>query len=261
MGKESIRFVNVMGQMFQGVRHKNVQCEMHMHFMIEIVFNIKGVLQVGTESKTYNLKAGEGLLFMPYEIHSYKTEAESECIILVFSPEFLEDFSVGKVFDNALFSINQTVMEYVAQMVEEGCSTSVAVKAMLYPLLSEFLKNNNVTENKKMSNEIYRRALSYIEKYYGQDISLKSAAKEIGCHYVYLSRNFSKRTGFSFVTYLNRFRVARSLSDLKSSNLSVTEIAYKNGFGSLRSYNRAFRTCMSMAPTEYREKEPEFHIG
>ena len=239
----------------------DVLCTDHLHFMAELVFVYEGVLTVGLEGKLYDLKSGDGMFFTPYEIHSYHTKEHNKAVIIVFSPEVLEELTAASSFHSPFFSVSRQVSEYVCNVADEEKHSTADLKAMLYPLLREFLRQRGTDTDISRYNDICRKALSYIDLNYREEITLKAVAKEIGCHPVYLSRIFSQRTGFSFVSYLNRFRVVQSLKDLKKNKLSVTEIAYKNGFGSLRSYNRAFNDCMHRTPTEYRKSGDYFHIG
>ena len=41
---------------------------------------------------------------------------------------------------------------------------------------------------------------------------------------------------------------------ITNTAMSLTEIAYESGFGSVRSFNRAFRGLYGITPGEYREK-------
>ncbi len=248
-------------QYFSIVKHKAVECQDHLHYMMEFVFVTEGTLEVGWEGKTNDLKCGEGMLFMPYEIHSYSSKQYNQAVVIVFSPEFVEELQIGAVFEKHSVNISENALDYAEKNMLKSDKSMVDIKAILYPLISDFFKDNRVLSVDEMHNEIFLSALKNIYNHYNEDISLKSVAKNIGCHYVYLSRNFSKATGLSFISYLNRFRVAKSLEMLKNTNLSITEIAYETGFCNLRSYNRAFKQYMTVTPTEYRKNDDKVHTG
>ena len=56
----------------------------------------------------------------------------------------------------------------------------------------------------------------------------------------YLSRVFSEAVGINFRRFVNELRLEYARELLTTTDLPVTEIAYKSGFGSIRSFNRAF---------------------
>lgn len=59
--------------------------------------------------------------------------------------------------------------------------------------------------------------------------------------------------GMSFPEYLNSLRLKDALSLLEESDLSIEEISEKAGFGSVRTFQRQFRTTYNMSPKEYRK--------
>lgn len=227
----------------------------HLHYGIEIIFVLDGEICATREDEKYTLTKGEGLLFMPYEVHSYETKKSSKVTILVFSSEFIDELNTGDRFTKLKFPISQSVINYASEFTcHENWSVS-DIKALIYPLFREFLAVNRITVSENEYSEIVRQTLTYIEQHYGEDIGLSDAAEFIGCHYVYLSRCFSQNTGFPFTVYLNRYRIARSLYLLKNTHDTITDIAYKCGFGSLRSYNRVFKACLNESPKEYRSSK------
>ena len=52
--------------------------------------------------------------------------------------------------------------------------------------------------------------------------------------------------------YLNRYRISKSLDLLRSTDLSVTEIALSAGFGSASYYAETFRQHLGKSPREFR---------
>lgn len=224
----------------------------HLHYGAEFVVCLDGEIEVSRESDRYILHPGEGLFFMPYEMHSYKTSDTSKVAITVFSPELIDEMGGGDRYTNYKFCIPGSLIDFMMGIIDLKKWSYVQIKSLIYPLFCSFLNYNKITVSKNEYSDIVRQGLSYIEQHYHEEIGLSDASRAIGCHYVYLSRSFSENTGFSFSTYLNRYRIARSLHLLRNTQESITDIAYKCGFGSLRSYNRVFKSCMNQSPREYR---------
>ena len=80
--------------------------------------------------------------------------------------------------------------------------------------------------SKKILTNI-KKAISYMEKNYENDISLKDIADEIGMSPTTFSRFFKKTTGETFYCYLSKIRLYHAHKELINSDASITEIAFK----------------------------------
>lgn len=240
---------------FSSFTKENVSYPDHLHYGAEFVFCLEGEIEVTRETDTYTLRHGEALFFMPYEMHSYKTEKNSKVTIMVFSPEFIDEIKSGDRYTCQKFTVSDAVIDFTSGYIARRDLSVAQIKGLVYPLFCEFLVTNKLTISKNEYSDVVRKSLKFIEQHYHEEIGLEDASRDIGCHYVYLSRCFSENTGFSFSTYLNRYRVARSLYLLKYTQDTITDIAYSCGFGSLRNYNRVFKTYMNQTPSVYRTSD------
>ena len=68
----------------------------------------------------------------------------------------------------------------------------------------------------------------------------------------YISHLFSDKLHISFNDYVNSLRVSHACRYLRDGTLSVTEVAAKVGFGTLRTFNRAFSKQIGCTPSAYR---------
>ncbi len=77
-------------------------------------------------------------------------------------------------------------------------------------------------------------------------------ARLLGCAPGTLSRGFRRDTGESIPAFVSRLRVEAARDMLNESAFSTSEIARKTGFGTLRTFHRAFRSQTGMTPMAYR---------
>ena len=68
-----------------------------------------------------------------------------------------------------------------------------------------------------------------------------------------LSDLIRKLTAYSPMAYLTRLRIARARALLRSSDVSITEIAISCGFSSSQYFANVFRRCVGQTPSAYRE--------
>ncbi|HYH07422.1 MAG TPA: AraC family transcriptional regulator [Thermoanaerobaculia bacterium] len=67
-----------------------------------------------------------------------------------------------------------------------------------------------------------------------------------------LSRDFAGEYGISLSAYLKQRQVENAQVLLTSSDLPATRIGYQCGFGTRRTFYRAFRRGTGMSPDQYR---------
>ena len=95
-----------------------------------------------------------------------------------------------------------------------------------------------------------------MDKNYKQKIELNEIAalsnmtKEAFCRY------FKKATNYTFVQFLNRYRISHAKRFLMSGK-SVTEACYSCGFESLSYFNRIFKKITDENPSTFRKRYVE----
>ena len=67
-----------------------------------------------------------------------------------------------------------------------------------------------------------------------------------------LSRDFAAAYGVALSAYLKRRQIRHAQSLLEGSDLSTTRIGYLCGFGTRRTFYRAFRRIAGLSPDQYR---------
>lgn len=68
-----------------------------------------------------------------------------------------------------------------------------------------------------------------------------------------LAREFSASAGCCVKDYLLMLQIEWARELLRTTNCSTARIAAETGFGTVRSFYRAFRRCTGESPTEYRK--------
>lgn len=93
----------------------------------------------------------------------------------------------------------------------------------------------------------------YIDDNYASELSIEQTAQKFHISPDYLAHKFKDAMNVSFQRYVRFRRIAVSREMLSGTTLSVSEIAYSCGFGSVSQFNRMFRSAAGMAPGRYRE--------
>ena len=95
---------------------------------------------------------------------------------------------------------------------------------------------------------------AYLDENYASPLSIRETAHRFHISPGYLAHQFKNALNISFQRYINFRRITQAQQMLTDTDISIGEIAYANGFGSVSQFNRTFRTIAGMSPTLYRIK-------
>lgn len=114
---------------------------------------------------------------------------------------------------------------------------------------------DDLTEESVRTREIAGRIESYIHEHLTDPrLSALDIAKAAGVSPKYAGNIFKKVYSQSFIKYINLKRIAEARNLLVTSELNVTEIAYKLGFNSPEQFIRVFKAEEGLPPLEFRQK-------
>ena len=98
-------------------------------------------------------------------------------------------------------------------------------------------------------------SMQYLFRHFREDISLQQVAAQSGYTPNYFSHLFHEITGEKFVDFLGNLRLNYCKMLLLSTDLSISEIAEKSGFGSSSAMYRRFHKTTGQSPKEFRQKK------
>lgn len=108
------------------------------------------------------------------------------------------------------------------------------------------------------SDELKDRLLSLLENrknYLESDLRITELCRELNTNRTYLSNMINNEFDLSFSDLINLYRVKHAVSLIeedKNNNLALNDVALESGFGSLSSFNRAFKKVNGMTAGQFR---------
>jgi len=117
-------------------------------------------------------------------------------------------------------------------------------------LLSTFTVDYDTFEDDDKMKLVYE----YVQKNFSNKITLDDVSDIASMSAVSFNRFIKKRTGKTFVNYLNDIRVGYAARWLVEKDLSISEIAFKSGFNNIANFNRIFKGIKNTTPSQYREE-------
>lgn len=151
---------------------------------------------------------------------------------------------VSDLFKKLIFSHNNS--SFSAQFEE---------KAALLNILGYYFEN--ASSEVMLIQSSYTSRLNdivkYIHKNLNSAITVESLAEYFHLHPNYFIKYFKKYTGTSPIQYINKTRIEKAKLLLKSTDLSITEISDRTGFGDIYHFSRSFKCYTGYSPSDFKK--------
>ena len=234
----------------------------HMHDQIELVLVQQGQVRAWVDAKEYTLKTGDAFIVFPNQVHEYFDMEFGKHLLMIFSPAQIPALTAlfeGHLPESAVVSLGDDA-ELLASLASRAAETyrsdtphkTAIVDGYMTALLGEICRRLTFGVTDAVPQGNAKKVINYCRKHYREDISLEILEKELYINRYYISHMFADYLHVGFNEYINSLRVFEACRRLRHEATSITEIAQQVGFGSSRTFNRAFQKKMGMSPSDYR---------
>ena len=100
------------------------------------------------------------------------------------------------------------------------------------------------------------RAVQLINERFADRLTIDALAAAVGMERFAFAHAFRRETGMAPHAYLRERRLAAATEALEERK-SILEVAFDSGFGSVSSFNRAFRAAFGVSPSRYRQLQAQ----
>lgn len=115
-------------------------------------------------------------------------------------------------------------------------------------LLSTYGSHNSKFENSLQIEKVY----TFIQQNFHRKVTLSEVSDLVNMSTVSFNRFIKKRTGKTFIEYINDTRISYAARWLIETDLSIGEIGFKCGFNNIANFNRVFKKSKDCTPSEFR---------
>ncbi|MGE7854387.1 GH39 family glycosyl hydrolase [Bacillus paramycoides] len=244
----------------------------HWHNSVEIIFVLRGTLEVRLNHEKRTLSEGDVLLIN--QCHVHEVIGLDRNIIATFLIPFsylkekiaradeinFECYSGEKDKErrHALDQIRRLLAEMVQLKYQKGDVYEIDMQIRMLEVFSILLKQFKISASVGAMNEKYMermlRIIIYIDDRYKEPITLQAIAEREFLSVPYLSKFFSDNIGLNFQAYLTSIRLKYTVEELlHNREIPIADIALKHGFPNAKSFYAAFKARYNVTPNEYRK--------
>lgn len=240
-----------------------LKCSAHLHYYVEIVYMREGRAKAFIDSDVYEIKSGDLLLVFPNRIHRFEDMVcNNKYDLFIINPDIVSDLSERISEENPEDPVIRNVKRNERLLSLIGILSDVKnfpqayrdtlIRGYFLSFFAEVLEMLPMRAAKSDENQAMRTVIRYCALNFTKDLSLTILEEELHLSKYYISHLFGDKLGIRFNDYINSLRISESCRLLRVSDMSITEISNASGFGTLRTFNRAFIKQMGVSPSEYK---------
>lgn len=247
----------------------------HWHNSIEILYVLKGKINVTIDTDTYEIEENELEIVNIDESHRIFSDEFNKVLIFHIDPNFFEKYynDIKNMFfytntsdkgaqEDERYNEFRTILsiilcEFTQKSNDYDEEVEKALVDLLFHLINNFhylLYDNDEIKSNEAQLERYHRISKYIFNNYNNNITLQDIAKNEFLSTHYLSHEIKYATGYSFTDLINLTRVEESVKLLLDTDKTISEICEEVGFSHTRYYNKHFKAYYKSTPLQYRKK-------
>jgi len=136
-----------------------------------------------------------------------------------------------------------------------SCTTLEEYETHIRQLFLYLCEQQELTSDTAQNKEtlLVKKIKNYVENYYSDySLNVTAVADAINLSPNYMSKIFKNNTGEGLLSYINKVRINHATELLRTTNISVDEIALMVGFSNSRSFRRNFQNLTGITATDYR---------
>jgi len=215
--------------------------------------------------KRQQISAGTMILLFPNEWHTYEPDKNTGWTEYwvgfkgihidkridngFFSPKY-PLFNLG--FSSSIINLYDDIATYARE--ERPGYQQIISSIVLYIFGTVYYKNKNLIFNDSYTINKIDEAKNIMKQQIESNISPEQIAETLGVSYSWFRKMFKQYTDVSPAQYLLNLKFLRSKELLGTTDMPITEIAYKLNFETVSQFSTFFRKKEGIPPMQYRKE-------
>lgn len=233
------------------------------HDSLELIFVVEGEGNILCDCRKYRLLSGDIIIVNSGEVHRINTESSMTYHCFIIGESFCKENGVDigeirfmtRIRDEKLMSLLDVIIDQW-----DGASpySVTEIRSAALSILLHLLKNfvfEEMTRGDRWQSDSIINALEFVNNNFRESLSLDDVAKRAGMSKYHFVREFKRYTGHTVVRYINILRCEYAKRLLRSTELSVGDIAAGCGYENQSYFSKIFKTYTGILPREFRASE------
>ncbi len=252
----------------------------HTHNYLELAYVLNGSAVHNCNRSSTLIHEGDYFIIDYNSSHSYQATTDSfELINCLFMPELIDPSlknckSLQPVisscqirFKNAFFTtdpsetifkdedgkIKALLMTILEEFQEQARGYQQIIHSKIIELLVTTMRKIYSGPQLNQKSDDMGRIMQYINSEYTNDITLKDICQKFNYSLSYMSMKFKKAIGMTYIEYLQKIRIERSMFLLINTDMSVEEITQAVGYHDIKSFYAIFKKISNTTPAKFRK--------
>lgn len=238
----------------------------HFHDEYEIYYLIDGSRQFYINDRVYPMSIGTLAFVDGEDMHrtfSPNNDPYTRFVVFIKKSKLQNEFpQLTTPFSNsgaiALNSAQQKQIRRLLDIIKDECEHTYQMRheAIYALVINLFINVMRLVHEAPLVLSDGRCAafdvIDYINSHYNEKLSLEDISENCHISISHLTRLFKKSTGYTVVQYTNNIRIKKAAELIKSTRLSISDIALKTGFSSFSYFGKLFSENYGISPLKYR---------
>ena len=256
------------------INHPRYVMSYHWHVEYEIIRILSGEFTVTLDEKSFKATKGDVIFIHSGILHSgIPVDCVYQCIVFDMNvflklnsvcADYIQkivhqDILIFHHFDGRYPDLLNVVNSLFHSMEEKKPGYELSVIGQFYHFFGIVFSNHYYLDSQPKARRDYKRILQlkqvveFIEKNYASPLTLSQLSESVSMSPKYFCRFFSEMTHQTPMDYLNRQRIEQACYQLSTTDDSITDIAYRNGFNDLSYFIRTFKKYKGTTPGKYKK--------
>lgn len=200
--------------------------------------------------------------FLPEIVRSAGSASADHLMLLPFYCQIEEQPHVLRAGEAEAKAVHATLAELFACFAEDGPYARTGARSHFLVLLHHLARRFGAAERLKdfyarqqTKRGRLREVFEFIDRHYGERISLPGVAALAGLSRPQFHAVFKKAAGTTLVDYVNQVRLAHAARLLHETEHAIADIAHAVGFSDQSYFDRRFRRHYGRTPLQFRRGE------
>lgn len=251
---------------------RNSDPTIHIHDCCEVFFCLSGGKNFLIGDRLYDVSENDVFIINQFEAHkiTYDPDRKFARYIFQISPEFIYDASTSQSDLSKCFYPHKSGFDHKVELSAEGIARlkqcisllgedggygdDVIKRGIMAEILVELNRAVLRREGEKHDSHSHKAvmdAIDYINKNFGNQLTLDMVARAAYVSVNQLCRLFSEYCGTTVAKYITSKRITEAKKMLVAGK-SVTETAMLCGFGDYSGFIRVFKKNVGVTPGKYK---------